>query len=90
MVKETFKNLGSREAMGSGFKLCWYFHLFSFVLLVIILFIACLGLRLILQRFVLYEAERDAIQISAAIRDSEISQFLHSGDAPKQYVGDSD
>ena len=84
MVKKTFKNLGSREAMESDFKLFWYFKLFSFVFLVIILFIACLGLRLILQGLVLYEAEQDAIRISAAIRDSEISQFLQSGDAPKQ------
>ncbi len=85
MVKETFKNLGSRKVMGSGFKLFWYFQLFSFVFLVIILFIACLGLRLILQRFVLYEAEQDAAHISAAIRDSEISRFFQSDDAPKQH-----
>ncbi len=85
MIKERFKNLGSRQATGSDFKLFWYFQLFSFAFLVIILFIACLGLRLILQRFVLYEAEQDAVHISAAIRDSEISQFLQSGDAPKQY-----
>ncbi len=71
--------------MGSGFKLFWYFQFFSFVFLVIILFIACLGLRLILKRFVLYEAEQDAVQISAAIRDSEISRFFQSGDTPKQY-----
>ncbi len=85
MLKETFRNFGYREVMGSGLKLFWYFQLFSFICLVIILFTACLGLRLILQRFVLYEAERDAIHISAAIRDSEISQLLQSGDAPKQY-----
>ncbi len=57
-----------------------YFQLTSLAAIVVILIVAGLGLRFIFRSLVLYEAERDAIRISTALRDAEIYRFIQKDD----------
>lgn len=83
MVNE-FDNSHSRKKTNLDFDLFRHFQLISLVSIIIILIVACLGLRLIFRKLVLYEAERDAIRISAALRDSEIYKFFSQNVDEKQ------
>ena len=67
-----------RSRNNSKSNIRWFrrFQYVSVVAIVVILSVACLGLRGIFRNLVLYEAERDATRISRAIRDSEIQQFI--------------
>jgi hypothetical protein len=48
--------------------------------------VVSVGLRIIFQKLVLNEAEQDAVQISTAIRDSEISRFFWPDGTQKQFL----
>ncbi|MHC4171955.1 MAG: hypothetical protein ACYTBX_09470 [Planctomycetota bacterium] len=61
------------------------FQLTSLLVIIVILSVVSVGLRIIFQKLVLNEAERDAVHISTAIRDSEISQFFWPDGTQKQY-----
>lgn len=60
----------------SGYNMFSHFQLFSVVSIVIILFVAGLGLRHILRKLIIREAEKDAIRISKVARDCELHQYL--------------
>ena len=60
----------------AGFPMFRHFQFVSVPAIVIILVVAVLGLRFILRKFVLFEAERDAIRISRGIRDCEMQRFF--------------
>lgn len=64
-----------------GLRLLRHFRFASLPAIVLILVVASLGLRSIIRRLVIYEAERDAIRVSRALRDCEIRRFigLHHG-----------
>ena len=52
------------------------FQFISLLVIVVILGVVSVGLRIIFQKLVLNETEQDAVHISAAIRDSEISRYF--------------
>lgn len=85
MVDE-FDNSHSRKNANLNFNLFRHFQLISLISIIIILIVACLGLRLIFRKLVLHEAERDAIRISAALRDSEIYKFFSQDTDEKQTI----
>ncbi len=59
-----------------GFRLFHRFYLFSTVSIIVILFVAGLGLRHVLRNLIVLEAEDDAIHISTAVRDCEIHEYI--------------
>ena len=62
----------------SDFHLFRYFQFVSVAAICVILIVAGLGLRFIFRGMVLFEAEKDAIGISSALRDSEMSRFIQA------------
>jgi signal transduction histidine kinase len=70
------KNWDSPEMPYSGYKLFRHFYLFSTVSIIVILFVAGLGLRHILRNLIVLEAEDDAIHFSTVTRDYEIRQYI--------------
>ena len=60
------------------------FQITSLLVIVVILSVVSVGLRFIVQKLVLNEAEQEAVHISAAIRDSEISNFFWLKDIQNQ------
>ncbi|MHC4440038.1 MAG: sensor histidine kinase [Planctomycetota bacterium] len=68
-----------------GFRLFRRFYLFSTVSIIVILFVAGLGLRHVLRNLIVLEAEDDAIHFSTVTRDYEIPQYIeqrHSKNDP--------
>jgi PAS domain S-box-containing protein len=76
MTYKLFNNARGQKTVKAGFPLFRYFQLASIPAIVIILIVAGLGLRSILRKYVLFEAERDAIRISRGIRDCEMRRFF--------------
>jgi hypothetical protein len=62
------------------------FQITSLFVIVVILSVVSVGLRIIFQRLVLDETEQDAVHISTAMRDSEISQFFWPDDTQKKFL----
>lgn len=59
------------------------FHSFSVASIIIILFVAGLGLRHIFRDLIVSEAQRDAIYVSAVARDCEMRKYIdqHNGES---------
>ncbi|MHC4742193.1 MAG: GAF domain-containing protein [Planctomycetota bacterium] len=70
--------LSGRRNMKRDVRFFFYFYLVSFPALLLILLLAILGVRFILRSFVLREAERDAIRIAGAVRDSDMGLFVRT------------
>jgi hypothetical protein len=62
------------------------FQVTSLLVIVVILSVVSVGLRIIFQKLVLNEAEQDAVHISTAIRDSQISRFFWPDATQKQFL----
>lgn len=62
-----------------GFRLFHRFYLFSTVSIIVILFVAGLGLRPVLRNLIVLEAEDDAVHFSTVTRDYEIRQYIRQG-----------
>ncbi len=76
MVSTIFGNVPDQRAMKPGFRLFRHFYLVSVAGIVAILVVASLGLRFIVRHIVLYEAERQAIRISATLHNAEMHSFI--------------
>ncbi len=76
MATRTLENCDLREMSYSGYKLFHHFYLFSTASIIVILFVAGLGLRHVLRNLVILQAEDDAIRVSTAARDCEIRRFI--------------
>lgn len=61
------------------------FQITSLLVIVVILIVVSVGLRITFQKLVLNEAEHDAVHISTAIRDSEISRFFWPDETQEQF-----
>ncbi len=83
-IAKKFADTPGQRTMKPGFRLFRYFLLISLAAIVMILLVAGLGLRFILQRFVLSEAEKDAIRISKSLRDCEMKRFVQLSDTKGQ------
>ncbi|MHC4165790.1 MAG: hypothetical protein ACYSWQ_02405 [Planctomycetota bacterium] len=62
------------------------FQVTSLLVIVVILSVVSVGLRIIFQKLVLNEAEQNAVHISTAIRDSQISRFFWPDATQKQFL----
>ncbi|OHB79560.1 MAG: hypothetical protein A2Z25_01725 [Planctomycetes bacterium RBG_16_55_9] len=85
MISIPGKNRESREMPGARYGECRpfrHFPLFSVAAIVVILFVAGLGLRHLLWDIIVSEAEHDAIHVSRAARDCEIRKYIerHPGE----------
>jgi signal transduction histidine kinase len=58
------------------FRLFHRFYLFSTISIIVILFVAWLGLRHVLRNPIVLEAEDDAIHFSTVTRDYELSRYI--------------
>ena len=86
MSIKIFRESSGKNIRGSKFYLFRHFYLISVVAIAVILGVACLGLRGIFRNFVLFEADRDAIRISRALRDCEVKEFIPTDDSKEQSV----
>ena len=85
----TAKIFGNADGQNVTRRLFFSFHRcqgISLLVIVVILSVVSVGLRIIFQKLVLNEAEQDAVQISTAIRDSEISRFFWPDGIQKQFL----
>jgi hypothetical protein len=62
------------------------FQITSLLAIIVILSVVSVGLRIIFQKLVLNEAEQDAVHISTAIRDSQISRFFWPDATQEQFL----
>ena len=67
-----------RKFLKSTFNLSRNFLFVALPAILLILFVAGLLLQIIFRDLILYEAEKNAVHISVAIRNSEIYQFIES------------
>ncbi len=83
MTNEVFGNAHGQKIAKSSFYPSRYFQLISAIAIIVILVVAVMGSGFVFRRLVLYEAERDAVRISAALRDSQIDQFIQQNGEKK-------
>jgi len=86
MSAKIFDNADGQNVKKPLFFSIRRFQLTSLLVIVVILSVVSVGLRIIFQKLVLNEAEQDAVQISTAIRDSEISRFFWPDGTQKQFL----
>ncbi|MHC4583970.1 MAG: hypothetical protein ACYS3N_05540 [Planctomycetota bacterium] len=82
------KIFGNADGQNVKRPIFFSFRRFQFICLlviVVILSVVSVGLRIIFQKLILNEAEHDAVHISTAIRDSEISRFFWRDRTQKQF-----
>jgi len=85
MSAKIFDNADGQKVVKPLFFSFRRFQLFSLLVIVVIRSVVSVGLRIIFRKLVLNKAEQSAVHISAAIHDSEISQFFCSDSTQKQY-----
>ena len=76
MISMPGNNQKPHEAPGDGCRPFRHFNSFAGASIVVILFVAGLGLRHILRDLIVSEAEHDAIQVSGVARDCEIRKYV--------------
>jgi signal transduction histidine kinase len=76
VAARTPENWGFWQMSDSGYESFHRFYLYSIASVVVVLFIAALGLRHVLKNIVIIEAEDDAIRVSAATRDHEMRRHI--------------
>jgi hypothetical protein len=86
MSAEIFGNADGQNMMRPLFFSFRRFQLTSLLVIVVILSVVSVGLRITFRKLVLNEAEHDAVHISTAIRDSEISRFFWPDGTRKQFL----
>jgi len=86
MNAKIFGNADGQNVKRTFFFSIRRFQLTSLLVIVVILSVVSVGLRIIFQKLVLNEAEQDAVQISTAIRDSDISRFFWPDGIQKQFL----
>jgi len=72
----THKDRDPHEMLRSDYRPFRRFYWLSLVSIIIILFVAGLGLRQILRNLIILEAEEDAVRISRVARDCEIRPYI--------------
>ncbi len=72
---------------GQSFKLFRYFVVLSVVAIVSVLSLVGFGLRGVLHRYVITEAEKDASRLTDALREIEMQAILHTTAAGHEHLG---
>ena len=85
MNAKIFGNADGQNMMKPLFFSFRRFQLTSLLVIVVILSVVSVGLRITFRKLVLNEAEHDAVHISTAIRDSEISRFFWPDGTQQQF-----
>ena len=86
MSSKMFGNADGQNVIRPLFFSFRRFQVTSLLAIVVILSVVSVGLRVIFQKLVLNEAEQDAVNISTAIRDSQISRFFWPDATQKQFL----
>ena len=84
MTINILKKLHKKKTEKSTFHLFRWFYMISVAAIMVILVVACIGLRGIFRGFVLREAERDAERLSYALRDCEVKEFISIDNTKEQ------
>lgn len=76
-----------RETDRQSFRLFRYFVTLSIVAIVAIVSLVGFGLRGVLYRYVIAEAEKDAIRLTDALREIEMEAILHTDREGREHLG---
>ena len=83
-MTRTNSNINSER---QSFRLFRYFVLLSVVTIVVILSLVGFGLRGVLHKYVIAEAEKDASRLTDALREIEMEAILHTNAAGHEHLG---
>lgn len=84
MSSQEISKSGGQDTAKRVFYSFRSFKIISLFAIVIILIVASLGLRDIFRDMVIYEAEKDAIRVGRALRNTEIQRFIETNDEDRQ------